>query len=104
MEKLAKANAISKIMPKQAGSMVKNAGAGGAPANLAQSIFKKQSLIPSRTSSSSASTGPSGEPNGEHQNSQPAVNALLMTGNIRLVNFYFKFTVKYFVEYPILIF
>ena len=86
MEKLAKANAISKIMPKQAGSMVKNSGAGGAPANLAQSIFKKQSLIPSRTSSS-ASTGPSGEPNGEHQNSQPAVNALLMTGNIRLVIF-----------------
>ena len=80
MEKLAKANAISKIMPKQAGSMVKNSGVGGAPANLAQSIFKKQSLIPNRTSTS---TGPSGEPNGEHQNSQPAVNALLMTGNIR---------------------
>ena len=81
MEKLAKANAISKIMPKQAGSMVKNSGSGAAPANLAQSIFKKQSLIPSRTSSST--TGPSGEPNGEHQTSQPAVNALLMTGNIR---------------------
>ena len=34
MEKLAKANAMSKVMPKQAATMVKNSGAGGAPANL----------------------------------------------------------------------
>ena len=35
MEKLAKANVMSKVMPKQAATMVKNSGAGGAPANLA---------------------------------------------------------------------
>ena len=78
MEKLARANAISKIMPKQAAGMVKSAGgAGGAPANLAQSIFKNQSLIPNRSNHTS---GPGGESIIEQ--SAP-VNALLMTGNIR---------------------